>query len=181
MSSPVSSPDAPLSPPRTYAAWSECLDHLIAANNDARVLEAMQHGSGDFNSGAVENLVRRLTEVFDARLEQCHDRFNRQMSHSRDMATLSRALLDFRHGLTFLHQLATVKAFPTTIQKHLGEMLDKAAQNTQESLEESAKLDRSGETRQCVRRHSLLAFRAEAENSSLPPASPVQARKRQFL
>lgn len=178
------SPDAPLSPPRTYAAWSEYLDCLVAANDDARVLEAMQKGTGDFNSGAVENLTRRLNEVFNARLEGCHDRFNRQMGHSSDMATLSRALLDFRRQLTFLHRVATVNALPLTIQKHLCEMLDKAAHSTQESLEESAKLDRSGETMQCVRRHSLSAFRDDSSVATPIPTSPASTagpRKRQFL
>ena len=70
-------------------------------------------------------------------------------------------------------------------------MLDKAAQSTQQSLEESAKLDRSGETMQCVRRHSLLSFRVEVANvaeiemetfAAVPPkASPAHHRKRQFL
>ena len=104
-------PDAPLAPPRTYAAWSECLDRLIVANDDARVLEAMQKGSGDFQSGAVQHLARRLNEVFNARLEQSHQNFNRQMAQSRDVSTLGRALLDFRRQLTFLHRVATVNGF----------------------------------------------------------------------
>lgn len=177
------SPAVPLPPPRTYAAWSHYLDRLVAANDDARVLEAMQKGTGDFQSGAVEHLARRLNEVFNARLEQGHDRFNRQMAQSRDVSTLGRALLDFRRQLTFLHRVATVRAFPATVQKHLGEMLDKAARSTQESLEESAKLDRSGETMQCVQRHSLSTFRAEAEVFTAMPldASTAVRGKRQFL
>ena len=174
----------PLSPPRTYAAWSECLDLLCKADNDERVLEAMQKGTSDFQSGAVQHLARRLNEVFNARLQQGHDRFNRQLGQSQDIATLSRALLDFRRQLTFLHRVATVTAFPATIQKHLGEMLDKAAQSTQESLEESAKLDRSGETMQCVRRHSLLTFRGDDFAGTLVVTSPAPFAgrgKRQFL
>ena len=97
---------------------------------------------------------------------------------------MSRALLDFRRQLTFLHRVATVTAFPVTIQKHLGEMLDKAAQSTQESLEESAQLDRSGETMQCVQRHSLLAFRGDDLAATLVVTSPALTAvrgKRQFL
>ena len=172
------SPDAPLAPPQTYAAWSECLDRLLGAGDDARVLEAMQKGSGHFNTGAVENLARRLGEVFDARLSLCHDRFGRQMEQSRNVVTLGGALLEFRRQLTFLHRVALVKAFPVTIQKHLCDRLDQAAKSTMESLEESARLDRSGETRQCVRRHSLLAFRDE---TAAPSPAPVPSRKRSFL
>ena len=171
-------PDAPLAPPQTYAAWSECLDRLLGAGDDARVLEAMQKGSGHFNAGAVENLARRLSEVFDARLALCHDRFGRQMEQSRDVAALGRALLDFRRHLAFLHRVAMVEALPVTIQKHLSQRLDQTAKSAMESLEESARLDRSGETAQCVRRHSLLAFRDE---TAAPSPTPVPSRKRSFL
>ena len=148
-------------PPRTYVEWSRCLHCLLTANDDERVFGAMRQGVGGFESGVVEHLARRVSEVFDARLKMAHARFARQMSYCLDTATMSRAILDFRRQLAFLHCVSQIEAFPVTLREHLGQMLDQAAKNTQDSLEESAKFDRSGETSACARRNSLLRFRDE--------------------
>lgn len=181
----------PVMPPRTYVEWSRCLECLLSANDDERVLEAMRSGTGGFESGAVENLARRLNNTFNERLKMGHDRFARQMSHSRDAATLTRALLDFRRQLAFLNQVAQVEVFPASIREHLAQMLDQAAKQTQESLEESAKSDRSGQTASCIRRNSLLLFREVeafagaasplAPPSSAAPTSPSTPRRQRTL
>lgn len=164
------------SPPQTYAQWSRCFDSLLQGIEDDATLEAMQLGVGNFDSGAVENVARRIIGVFDVRLQRCHGNFDRQSNGgprvSQDATSVGRALLDFRRQLFFLYSVSQVRAFPESIQKHLCQMVDDAARNTQSSLEDSASKSRNNDLVRCVRQHSLLAFRQTYEAAS--PSSELQ-------
>lgn len=157
--------------PQTYAQWSHCLDILQAAHQDEIVLEAMARARGDFGAGAIENVARRTTAVFDARLQRANDAFARQINCASDPTTMARALLDLRRQLVFLARVARLQAWPDALQNHLDAMLDGFARNAQNSLEQSARTDRSGQTMQLVRRHALPGFRADLAQLSQAQAT----------
>lgn len=168
-------------PPQTYAQWSHCLDLLETAHQDEIVLTAMTRGAGDFGSGVVENLARRTTAVFDGRLQRANDAFARQLDCASDPTTMARALLDLRRQLVFLARVARLEVWPATLQTHLDVMLDGFAQGAQNSLEDSARTDRSGQTMQLVRRNALLNFRQDlaqlADDKATETAAPPSSRR----
>lgn len=175
--------------PVSYADWSRCLDLLVEGLDDEGVLAAMEQGTVAAGGTVVQLLSERLCAVFDQRLTRCTDRLNRDLRSSRGEADLIRAMLDMRRGLTLLYRITLVKALPHTLREHLLQQLKRAAERTQQSLEESSRDDRTGYTAILIRNNSLLRYDAPLlqpliTSSPLQPLSnqqPGAPRKRNIL
>ena len=78
----------------------------------------------------------------------------------RDRNQVVRAILNARYALHFLHRLAQLASFPETLRTHLADEVKKFAQRAQDSLENSAKADRSGRLAVLLRNNTLLRYDA---------------------
>ena len=172
-----------MTPPTTYAQWSECLDLFEAGLDDATCAEAMRAGKLEWTNGVATNFTRRIDDTLRVRLSRCGDRLSRNLSSSREEATLLRALLDCRRALGVLRQVAQSEAFPAELRTHLASQVHDFAQRTQSSIEDSARGDATGRLASLLRHNSLMRFESTAPTSDAPSvdAVPSGPRRRTFL
>ncbi len=145
--------------PHTYAEWNEVLKEYKAKGNDADVLQAMQQGTIEWQSGVAERFSRKLLEATNARLNAASDKFQRDMTHSRGSeGGLVQALLDMRKELAFLARAVNIPAVPEEQRKQFVQIVLDQANQIQSSLEDTAKQDYSGKLSSIIRNHRVNAF-----------------------
>lgn len=149
--------------PTTYAEWSECLDALAAGQHDEDVVLAMSLGTVNWASGWAERFSERLFETINIRLKRCADRMDREFSSGFSEVIIVRAMLDTRRTLALLHRIANLPSFPATLRAHVGDEIAKYAKSAQQSLEISAKNDRSGQLGRMIKHSSLLNYVQQTE------------------
>ena len=135
----------PLPPtgPQTYAQWSDCLDRLASGLEDDACLAQMARGTLAWSGGVGPLFAQRLADEFNARLTRCSERLTRDLRAGADEASVVRAIVNARQSLFFLHRLAQLPAFAETLRSHLVREVRGFAERSQQSLEDSARADRS--------------------------------------
>ena len=117
---------------------------------------AMEAGSLEWTSGVAERITRRIHEVFDSRLKLAGEHFQRDTHHAQGHTTLlANALLGIRRKMILLARLATLPALPDMVKQSLQQSLQQFAERTQNSLESSARTDRTGKTLDLVKRNRV--------------------------
>jgi hypothetical protein len=147
-----------LDSPHTYAQWSDCLDELVHGLEDEAGLQRMARGNLSWTGAVAAMFSERLMNEFNRRLTLCSERLTRDMGFIRDEGAVVRAILNARKSLHFLYRLAQIPAFPETLRTHLTDELHKFAARSQNSLEDTAKADRSGRLTVLLRHNSLLRY-----------------------
>lgn len=160
--------DAPL----TYAQWSQCLERLAAGLEDEACLAQMGRGQLAWSGGVGPLFAQRLADEFNARLTRCSQRLTRDLHAGADEGSVVRAIVNARQALFFLHRLAQLPPFADTLRTHLTTEVQGFAQRSQQSLEDSARADRSGRLRLLLQNNSLLRY---ALLDAPPPATPCAA------
>ncbi|MDH1301057.1 hypothetical protein [Achromobacter sp. GD03932] len=178
---------ASIEAPRSYAQWSACLDRLSEGLHDEACLDAMRAGDLNASGGVVTLFSRRLADEFNARLTRCSEHLTRDLRVGGEESLIVRAILNARKHLAFLHRLAQVEIFPATLRTHLIDELRKFAQRAQQSLEDSAKTDRSGRLLVLLRNNPLVRYESAvagvpaAGATAQPPISQTGARRRNII
>lgn len=177
--------------PRTYAQWSACLERLATGLEDEACLDQMRRGELSWAGGVATLFSQRLVAEFNTRLTRCSEHLTRDLRVGMDESLIVRAMLNARHALHFLHRLAGVDAFPDTLRTHLTDEVRKFAQRAQESLENSARTDRSGRLPVLLRNNPLSRYEALTAapvvadaRAGLPPVPDAPAsgmRRRNIL
>ena len=72
-----------IAPPATYADWIKLLDDLKEKTDDDAVLEAMQKGTLEWQSGVAERFSRKLVDAVNHRLNGATDRFQKEMGEEK--------------------------------------------------------------------------------------------------
>lgn len=160
----VNAAPAPADVPRSYAQWSVWLDRLSEGLQDEACLDAMCAGELNASGGVVTLFSQRLAEEFNARLMRCSEHLTRDLSIGNDESQVVRAILNARKHLAFLHRLAHIESFPATLRTHLTDELRKFAQRAQQSLEDSARTDRSGRLLVLLRNNPLVRYEPAAQD-----------------
>lgn len=148
-----------LGTPSTYADWVNILELLKKKENDDEILGVMQRGTIEWQTGVAERFSRRLIDVINYRMNTATDLFQKSMSRSRGQERLIiQALLSLRKEMSFLSKVASISALPEEHRNHYYQLVLAQADNIQQSLEESAKNDRSGKLSSIVRNHKVNTF-----------------------
>lgn len=162
--------------PQTYAQWSACLDRLAAGLEDEACLALMGQGTLQWSGGVGPLFAQRLAEEFNARLTRCSERLTRDLQSGADEASVVRAIVNARQALFFLHRLAQLPTFAETLRSHLTREVRGFAERSQQSLEDSARADRSGRLRLLLQNNPLLRYATQtAPPPAPPPAAPASA------
>lgn len=145
--------------PHTYAQWLDVLDALKEKRDDRGVLQAMQQGTLEWQSGVAERFTKAYVEAINNRMNASSDRFQLAMSRAggREQPVVQ-ALLDLRKEMAFLIRVSDVPAIPEEQRKQYCQMIKDQADTMQSSLEDSAKKDRSGKLASIVRNHKVNVF-----------------------
>ena len=135
----------------------------------------MSRGTLNWNSGVAGLFSERISGAFNTRLKRCADRMERDFKSGGDETTVVRAMLDTRRTLTLLHRVATIPSFPEMLREHLSREIRKYAERAQQSLEDSAKHDRSGRLASLMRNNSLLRYEPIPELATSTTPAPKSA------
>ncbi len=161
--------------PSTYSEWSDCVEAFETGEQDDAVVLAMSRGTLNWNSGVAGLFSERISGAFNTRLKRCADRMERDFKSGSDETTVVRAMLDTRRTLTLLHRVATIPSFPEMLREHLSGEIRKYAERAQQSLEDSAKHDRSGHLASLMRNNSLLRYEPVPELATSARPAPKSA------
>lgn len=142
--------------PVSYAEWVKCFEALIEGNKDEEVMEAMERGTLSWSSGVAERFSIKLFEVINQRLQKSSRIFQRNLDNARGNETaIVNALLGIRRELVFLKRLTMLPAIPPDKQGYFSQQILAYAQNTQQSLENSAKADRTGRLSSLIKNNRI--------------------------
>lgn len=145
--------------PTTYADWAGVIDMLEQKIRDDEVLSAMQQGSIAWQSGVAERFSQRLVGAINARMNKATDKFQSDMNKARGQESLIvQALLSLRKEMAFLAKAINLPALPESDRTQYVQLVRAQADSIQDSLEDSAKKDRSGKLASIVRNHKVNAF-----------------------
>lgn len=162
---------APQTGPQTYAQWSACLDRLASGLEDEACVALMGQGRLEWSGGVGPLFAQRLADEFNARLTRCSEHLTRDLRAGADEGSVVRAIVNARQSLFFLHRLAQLPAFAETLRLHLTGEVRGFAQRSQQSLEDSARSDRSGRLRLLLQNNPLLRY--DTLTVALPLPSPA--------
>ena len=145
--------------PRTYAQWVDILELLQDKTDDAAVLEAMQQGTIEWQSGVAERFTSKLVDVINKRMNAASDKFQREISRARGQEReIVGALLALRKEMKFLSQAINLPAIPEKDRNQYRNLVLEQADNMQRSLEDSAKNDRTGKLASIIKNNRVNAF-----------------------
>ncbi len=145
-----------ISTPHTYAEWVGVIDDLKNKTDDEGVLEAMMSGSLDWQAGVAERFSQKLIDAVNHRMNMISDRFQKEMGRSNGQeGAIVQALLMIRKEMTFLVKVMNIPVIPEDERQHYTKLVREQADKMQESLEDSAKQDRSGKMLSIVRNHKV--------------------------
>lgn len=148
-----------VAPPHTYAEWVVVLDMLKNKTDDEGVLQAMQNGTVEWQSGVAERFSKKLIDVVNFRMNGATDKFQKEMSHSRGQErAIVQALLALRKEMYFLSKAINLPALPDRDRQHYYQLVISQASSIQSSLEDSAKKDRSGKLASIIRNNRVNSF-----------------------
>lgn len=148
-----------IKPPRTYSEWVETLDLLKARTDDAAVLQALQQGTIEWQSGVAERFAKKLTDSINARMNAASDKFQKDLSFSRTQeGQIIQALLALRKEMSFLFQAINLPAIPENDRVQYCQLVREQAEYMQAALEDSAKKDRTGKLGSIIRNHKVNTF-----------------------
>ena len=142
--------------PHTYSEWVTVLDIFKSKSNDVDVLEAMQRGTVEWQSGVAERFSKRLIESVNFRMNAASDKFQKDFSRAGGSeGAIVQALLGLRKEMAFLVKAINLPALPDQDRQHYVQLVIDQANTMQKSLEDSAKKDRSGKMASIVRNHRV--------------------------
>mgnify|MGYP004630719393 FL=1 len=145
--------------PHTYFEWSNVLATFKERVNDTDVLAAMKAGSIEWQSGVAERFSKKLIDAVNARMNMASDKFQKDMNRAGgNEGAIVQAILSLRKEMVFLADAINLPALPDAERQHYVNLVLEQANNMQKSLEDSAKMDRSGKMSSIVRNHKVSSF-----------------------
>ena len=145
-----------MTPPTTYAEWIVIMDMFNSKADDEGSITAMQHGMLNWQSGVAERFTKKLLNVVNNRLNLASDKFQRDMSHANGQERLiTEALLQLRTEIRKVAAITKLEVIPEKYREEYGKLIKEHADKIQNSLESSARCDRSGRLLSIVRNYKI--------------------------
>ncbi|MFF2158561.1 hypothetical protein ACFVVQ_25105 [Paenibacillus chitinolyticus] len=152
----------------------------------------MEKGSFEWQAGVAEHLIRRISITLETRLNSITRQMNTDFSRLNGEDTaLVRSLLEARRRFGTLNRLIHIPALPEQVQSQFSDILQKYVKETQLSIENSVKTDRTGHLKMLVKNNALtnydqpgsvpLASVSSSGTSQKPPGSGTNIRRRVIL
>lgn len=138
--------------PVNYADWCKLFDEIADSPKDEAYFTVISKGVISWSSGVAERFVKSATDMIRKRVNAAQDKYQRQMKNSRgEMNAVSGALIMLRKEYQYVYGLASSLPIPPEYRNQIVQMVQNQADQTQRSLEDSAKADRSGHLTAAVR------------------------------
>lgn len=137
---------------KTYADWNKAINALKNRLDDEKVLQMMQHGTIQWQTGVAERFTQSFLGAINSRIDYATDRFQKEMKRSRgEERLILNALFLMRKEFRFLKEVCSIPAIREQDRDSFINIVQSAADGVQNSLEESAKKsDRSGKLKHLI-------------------------------
>ncbi len=138
--------------PRTYLEWVGCLDAIDRNEDMESMVFLAQEEELEWTSGVAERFTTRLCGLIDRMLTHAAEKVQINLDRvSGDEMAITFALLDARKAFRQAYALASLPVLPESTKTSIQELVLQAARTMNDSLEESAKRDRTGKMLRLVR------------------------------
>lgn len=145
-----------INPPKTYAEWVNILNELKLKTDDQAVLEAMRKGTLQWQSGIAERFTKKLMETLSYRFNNATDKFQKELNYANGReSVIVQALLSLRKEICFLAEATKLPTIPQEFRDLYYNKIVENAVDIQNSLENSAKNDRSGKLYSIVKNNRV--------------------------
>lgn len=142
--------------PTNYSQWVEIFDILKSRTDDDEVLKAMQDGSIVWQAGVAERFAKQLTDSINERMNFATDKFQTDMSRCKNEERLIvQALIALRKEMQFLLKLVDIQVLPENDRSNYKGLIINRIEEIQQSLEDSAKSDRTGKLSSIIRNNKI--------------------------
>ena len=142
--------------PENYLEWSSFFDEASNAPMNEEFIDLAAAGSISWSSGVAERFIRSASEMIRKRVNRAQDAYQRQMKNAGgSTGTLTMALKSLSKEYRFVYQLAKALPIPDNYRDQLADSIRSQAEQTQQSLMDSAKADRTGHLMSIVRNTRL--------------------------
>lgn len=166
--------------PRIYAEWLPLLDRF--RDGDDSALAIMQRGTIEWANVVAERWTAQVAACLTARVQALGRQLQTGLNRATTPFSVSRSIIDARRGLAPLLQLASLPCTPEEVRKHLRSELDRFIQQTQESLEKSARLIQdNGRILKAIRDNPLTAQVPIPQSQQQPSMETPAARGRRVI
>lgn len=135
--------------PEVYAEWIPILDDFATGRNDKETITAMQQGKIYWCDVVEKRLLNRIKIAFDERIRLAGEKFSKAQDEG---IPIEQALNILKREWNLIFAAAQMGVFSEDAKQKFMTFLDQAADKTQNSLENSAKGDLSGELSVILRR-----------------------------
>ena len=138
--------------PTNYLEWCNLFDEIIRNPRDEEYFDLISHGTISWTSGVAERFVQSASNMIRSRVNAAQDTYQKQMRNARGMNTnIINALGGLAKEYRYVYKLANALPIPADFRDQLVDSVRKQADQTQHSLEDSAKADRTGRLLSTVR------------------------------
>lgn len=142
--------------PKTYSEWVDILERFKIGQQTQQIIEQMKMGTIEWQPGVAERFMKRLNEAIDVRLQQATEHFQLNFSRSGNSEReILQSLLSLRKELISIQSAVNLPVLPADIRQQLIDVIKDQRQQIQQSLEETAKSDRTGKLASLVRNNRM--------------------------
>lgn len=148
-----------LKPPTTYSEWVSLIEKFKKKEDEDDVLNAMSRGRLNWQMGVAERFVKQLSDASAHRMKLASDRFQRELSHANGHdGVIVQSLIALRKDISSLYRLGDIPALPEDLRTQIKDCMREQANEIQNSIEQSAKWDRTGRIASIIRNNRVNNF-----------------------
>lgn len=138
--------------PTSYAEWCTLMDTITKDFRDESYIDLIRGGSISWTSGVAERFIVIVTDMIRNRVNAAQDKYQVQIKNARDnIGAVISALQTLKKEYSYDYAMVNALPIPEQYRKQLLKMIQDHADQTQQSLETSAKADRTGHLSVLVR------------------------------
>lgn len=139
-------------PPSNYSEWHVLMDEIGSAPRNNDYIQMVRLGKVSWTSGVAERFIQTVSNTLRNRINAAQDVYQRQIKNSKggDMA-VANALSVLTKEYRYLYQLSAALPIPSEYVEQMKKFIQDQANQTHDSLMDSAKADRTGKLASIVR------------------------------
>lgn len=141
-----------MAPPSSYSEWHTLMDEISSAPRNNDYIQMVRMGTVSWTSGVAERFIQTVSNTIRNRINTAQDIYQRQIKNSKggDMA-VANALSVLTKEYRYLYQLSAALPIPSEYVEQMKKIIQDQANQTYDSLMDSAKADRTGKLASIVR------------------------------
>lgn len=131
--------------PTSYAEWCTLMDAITKDTRDDNYIDVVRNGTISWTSGVAERFITIVTTMIRNRVNAAQDKYQQQIKNAQgSMSAVTSALQTLKKEYVYDYSIASVLPIPEQYRSQVMKMCQDQADQTQRSLEDSAKSDRTG-------------------------------------